>query len=339
MYFDTANYQLSRKDWWLRLRDGQWDLKIPADREPTEDSSLSTQFWELESEALICQRLDIISLPSKEQRSELSQVAAFEAQLDDVNCISPLEADSLSPGDAARLHFQLCANMHTQRLIIVSSRDARITLALDAVTFQAPSPPDKARQGTADFHICELEIMLEDGTTEARRLVEAALEAEVKQLHLDAFPPGRSKLFTYLQQYSPVQYEIGLHRHDDQKLRPLLAEVEHKRQHSSLQTTPPAPGAEITPPEAAGRPGTAQDHASAAPLVPAAMTAAAAPASAADKETDGPRHAAAAVPIAASRPARATEPSGPPDTATTVLESTPAREHRGTGDDAHEPHA
>ena len=109
-------------------------------------------------------------------------------------------------------------------------------------------------------------------------------------------------------------------------------------------TATAAPGDEITPQEATGRPGPEQDHASEAPLVPAAMTAAAAPAPATGEETDGPKHAAAAVPLAASEPptaatARATKPSGTPDSATTVLESTPARGHRGTGDDAHETHA
>ena len=163
--------------------------------------------------------------------------------------------------------------------------------------------------------------MLEDGTTEARSLAEAALEAEVKQLHLDAFPPGQSKLFTYLQQYSPVQYTIWLHRHDDQEPRPLLAAVEHGRQHSSLQPTPPASGAAIASQEAAGRPRTAQDHARAAPLV------------------YGPAHVAAAVPLATLRPPHATGPSESPGATTAVLELTPALVNRRTGDGAQGSHA
>ena len=148
-----------------------------------------------------------------------------------------LEADFLSSNDVPCIHFQLCANMHTRRLNIKSSRDARITLALDAVTFDPSTSAKQVAKEPADFIICELEIMLEDDASETRRLAEIVLDEEVKRLHLDGFPKGRSKLFTYLQKHSPAQYEIWLQRHNDQELGPLLTKAKHGWQHTRLQSS------------------------------------------------------------------------------------------------------
>lgn len=46
-YFDTPSYALSRKDFWLRDRDGRFELKVPADMR---GASVIDQYEELETE-------------------------------------------------------------------------------------------------------------------------------------------------------------------------------------------------------------------------------------------------------------------------------------------------
>ena len=237
LYFDSATYQLSQKDWWLRWRDGRWDLKVPAQHGLDKDSSASTRFWELEDEALICQHLGITSLPSHEQQPEVISKAAFEAQLKDVDS-GQLAADLISADGIPHMHFQLCANMHTQRFNIKSAEDERVTLALDTVTFNPSMPIEQAVEEKTELIICEIEIMLDDDAIETRRLAEMALDEEIDRLGLRDCLTGRSKLFTYLQQYSPAQYEIWLHRSDEQKLNSLLLKAECKWQQTRLQMPP-----------------------------------------------------------------------------------------------------
>ena len=237
LYFDSATYQLSQRDWWLRWRDGRWDLKVSAQPCLDKDPPASTHFWELEDEALICQYLGITSLPSHEQQPEVISKAAFEAQLKDVDS-GQFAADLISADGIPHLHFQLCANMHMQRFNIKSSEDERVTLALDTVTFNPSMPIEQAVEEKAELILCEVKIMLDDDKIETKRLAEMALDKEIDRLGLGDCPTGRSKLFTYLQQYSPGQYEIWLLRSDEQKLNSLLLKAECRWQQTRLQMPP-----------------------------------------------------------------------------------------------------
>lgn len=196
-YYDTMTCQLTQKDWWLRLRDGRWELKVSAHRDPAEDPTMSTQFWELEDEQRICEQLGITSLSSKEQRPDQTGEATFEARLTSAGS-KQFEADFWARGDTPLLYFQLCDNMHTLRHSIISSRNSCIRMDLDAVTFHPLTTATPTSGKAPDFRICELEIMLKDDALETRRLAEVALEAEIRLLHLDALewdmsppPPGQ----------------------------------------------------------------------------------------------------------------------------------------------------
>lgn len=54
-YYDDAGYSLTKKDTWLRLRDGRFELKVPIS-EPGERQKTS-QFDEIEDEAVIAKYL------------------------------------------------------------------------------------------------------------------------------------------------------------------------------------------------------------------------------------------------------------------------------------------
>ncbi len=57
VYYDNADYDLTKKDWWLRSRDGRFELKIPADKVNRDVET--NQYEELEQELDIKKRLNI----------------------------------------------------------------------------------------------------------------------------------------------------------------------------------------------------------------------------------------------------------------------------------------
>lgn len=48
IYYDTPDYQLTRRDWWLRQRNGRWELKTPFNRERIGDR-ITDQYRELDN--------------------------------------------------------------------------------------------------------------------------------------------------------------------------------------------------------------------------------------------------------------------------------------------------
>jgi len=57
VYFDTADYALTKMDWWLRERDGRFELKVPADKVNRDVET--NQYHEFETEAEIKEKLSI----------------------------------------------------------------------------------------------------------------------------------------------------------------------------------------------------------------------------------------------------------------------------------------
>jgi adenylate cyclase class IV len=57
IYFDTADFELTKTDLWLRRRDGRFELKIPIEGLP--DSGYVDEYQELESDAEIRVELEL----------------------------------------------------------------------------------------------------------------------------------------------------------------------------------------------------------------------------------------------------------------------------------------
>jgi predicted adenylyl cyclase CyaB len=57
VYYDDANLSLSLKDYWLRTRDGKWELKIPLNKDKEVDRK-TDQYRELETDEEIAKELD-----------------------------------------------------------------------------------------------------------------------------------------------------------------------------------------------------------------------------------------------------------------------------------------
>lgn len=58
IYFDTADYSLTARDYWLRSRDGRFELKVPLNEE-SPDRRKTDQYRELETDAEIAEKLGL----------------------------------------------------------------------------------------------------------------------------------------------------------------------------------------------------------------------------------------------------------------------------------------
>lgn len=58
IYYDTPDYQLTRRDQWLRQRNGHWELKLPLNRERIGDR-VTDQYRELDRADEIAQALGL----------------------------------------------------------------------------------------------------------------------------------------------------------------------------------------------------------------------------------------------------------------------------------------
>ena len=57
IYYDTAGCSLTRRDMWLRCRDGAWELKLPVDEDARRSGGERTVFTEVEGEDAVAEAL------------------------------------------------------------------------------------------------------------------------------------------------------------------------------------------------------------------------------------------------------------------------------------------
>ena len=75
VYYDTSDYKLTGNDYWLRQRDGRWELKVPLSTKGIHERS-TDQYRELETETEIAHEL---SLQIKKNLAEALETSGFEA--------------------------------------------------------------------------------------------------------------------------------------------------------------------------------------------------------------------------------------------------------------------
>ena len=69
-YYDTKDYRLTTQDWWLRERDGKWELKVAMRKRGGRGEQFVDQYDELDDEKEILQKL---GLPPGDIRESLSK--------------------------------------------------------------------------------------------------------------------------------------------------------------------------------------------------------------------------------------------------------------------------
>jgi len=183
-YWDAPGYPLTTRDWWLRQRNGQWELKVPwaqAQAGPAES------FEEFEGDAAVIARL----------------------RKDGVALIS---VDGTSTEELLRnSSFAPFARLHTSRVSLRGRQGAAaegvkpVNVDLDNVVFD----PELAEtdvmvdesQGFS-FAVAELEVMAQPEKSEVSKAT-AALDCLVEELDLTDAPPAYSKLLEYLARFRP----------------------------------------------------------------------------------------------------------------------------------------
>src|SRR3990167_4202336 len=71
VYYDTPDFSLTGNDYWLRARDGKWELKVPLNKKFGSERQ-SDQYEELENEEEIRSRLKIA--PFTNLRSKFTEL-------------------------------------------------------------------------------------------------------------------------------------------------------------------------------------------------------------------------------------------------------------------------
>lgn len=183
-YWDAPGYPLTTRDWWLRQRNGAWELKVPWARAQIGGAE---SFEEFEGDAAVLNRL---------RDDGFALTSAGGASIEDI-----LRDSSFVP----------FARLHTARVSLRGSESAAATglgpmkVDLDTVVFD----PELAELGVVvdesqglSFAVAELEVMASRDKAEVTKATEA-LEAFVRELNLEGAPVAYSKLFEYLARFRP----------------------------------------------------------------------------------------------------------------------------------------
>lgn len=73
IYYDTADFKLTTKDWWLRNRNGKFELKVSI----VGSKSSVDRYHEIETEEEICQHLKITLINSLSETLEQNNIFQF----------------------------------------------------------------------------------------------------------------------------------------------------------------------------------------------------------------------------------------------------------------------
>lgn len=219
IYYDGPGFPLTTRDWWLRQRDGAWELKIPWSTGHGETSTHS--YEEVVEDDAILFRLAAEGLLDIVDRSDAPAVAAAAAALagaaaacQDATSLPharPVLAHALEAGCITPF-----ARLHTER-VRLRAEDADLAafgvrslhVDMDTVTYDAAFAEPEALRVAGDckpFVIAEVEIMApkEQGAIDA---ASEALDAFLRGQGLQDAPEAYSKIIEYLLRFRPAHLE------------------------------------------------------------------------------------------------------------------------------------
>lgn len=183
-YWDAPGYPLSTRNWWLRQRNGQWELKVPwsqAQAGPAES------FEEFEGDAAVMARL---------REDGFALVSADGANVEEV-----VRGASFAP--FARLHTSRVSLRGRQGSVVEGVKPVNVDLdhvVFDPELAETDIVVDKS-QGLS-FAVAELEIMSQPDEAKVFEATEA-LDSLVRELDLTDAPHAYSKLLEYLARFRP----------------------------------------------------------------------------------------------------------------------------------------
>ena len=76
VYYDTAGCSLTRRDMWLRCRDGAWELKLPVEEDARRSGGERTVFTEVEGEEAVAKALQSLLPVAEAPQTPLAELLA-----------------------------------------------------------------------------------------------------------------------------------------------------------------------------------------------------------------------------------------------------------------------
>ncbi|KAG1953912.1 thiamine-triphosphatase [Pimephales promelas] len=194
-----GDFLLTLKDFWLRCREGLWELKCPAVSGTTPDNetqALCSRYREITSFPLIQSEVKGII---KEHTAEGSE--SNSSQREQIDKVAKKEDTAICSADATKWlsDFNLIcfAEFKTKRRSFMLERDGAVRVDLDQ----------------ADFGYCvgEIEVLMPEGgdmNAALQRITSTAAE-----LGLSSEERVKGKMSVYLQRYQPDHYAKLLNAH------------------------------------------------------------------------------------------------------------------------------
>jgi len=236
VYYDGPSFQLTKNDWWLRQRQGNWELKIPVSFGQGHNGCQS--YEEIEDPQQILMRLIQDGMlgdnPPTAEELAASTFQGFNVATEDTVACSPTaDVDSdplaleLDRALEARSVLPFC-RLHTRRNSIAAREgchSSRLMVDMDVVTFDPVYAETSANFCEASkerpFVIAEVEMMVPKGEEgEAAAVLENFLAAH----DLADAPRAYSKVLEYLLRFRPAHLDAlaaagGVPRAKLEKLR------------------------------------------------------------------------------------------------------------------------
>lgn len=192
-YFDSPDFILTLKDFWLRCREGLWELKCPAVSGTTagnDTDALCTRYREITSLPLIQSEVSrIIRECAAEGRESDS------SQREQIDKVAENEDTKICSADDTKwlddLNLVCFAEFKTERRSYTLEREASVV---------------RVDLDQADFGYCvgEIEVLVPEGVDMNAALQRIAGIAE--ELGLSSEKKVNGKMHVYLQRYRPEHY-------------------------------------------------------------------------------------------------------------------------------------
>ncbi|XP_016348802.1 thiamine-triphosphatase-like isoform X2 [Sinocyclocheilus anshuiensis] len=199
-YFDSPDFILTLKDFWLRCREGLWELKCPAVSGTTPDNdteTVCTRYREITSLPLIQSEVSRIIREHTAEGSESNS-----SQREQIDKVAENEDTEICSADDTKwlndLNLVCFAEFKTERCSYTLEREAgAVRVDLDQ----------------ADFGYCvgEIEVLVPEGgdmNAALQRITGTAVE-----LGLSCEKKVKGKMDVYLQRYRPEHYAKLLSAH------------------------------------------------------------------------------------------------------------------------------
>ncbi|XP_051738807.1 thiamine-triphosphatase [Ctenopharyngodon idella] len=191
-YFDSPDFILTLKDFWLRCREGLWELKCPAVSRTipnNETQTLCTRYREITNFPLIQSEVSRIISEHAAEGSESNS-----SQREQIDKVAENEDTEISSADDTKwltdLNLICFAEFKTKRCSYMLEREGAVRVDLDQ----------------ADFGYCvgEIEVLVPEGgdmNAALQRITSTAAE-----LGLSCEKKVQGKMHVYLQKYRPDHY-------------------------------------------------------------------------------------------------------------------------------------